>query len=158
MTESVNSLFRVLVATALFYTIPVLFQHHRPRSLCALSGDRIASFPQCLQPTEAKTETKQPTGAPAAPTAPAGWDFGKCSPWGVFRNRILLSYNGLGCPGEHQVSKESWHIWKVHMTDWVNAGLCFPLVAGIAAVEMSGRVLSKIFFSLHGTEPCHNCT
>lgn len=56
------------------------------------------------------------------------------------------------------MSKKTWHIWKVHMTDWVNAGLCFPLVAGIAAVEMSGRVVSKIFFSLHGTEPCHNCT
>lgn len=55
---SVNSLFRVFVATAFVYTIPVLFQHHGPCSLYRLSGDRITSFSQSFQPTAAKERDK----------------------------------------------------------------------------------------------------
>lgn len=77
------------MATALVHTIPVLFQHHGPCSLYRLSGDRITSFSQSLQPTAAERETKRHTGVPAAPT-PAGWDFRKCSPWVVFEVKNLI--------------------------------------------------------------------
>lgn len=44
------------------------------------------------------------------------------------------------------------------MTGWVNAYGCVSLWwLGSVTMAISGRVLSKIFFGLRGTDPCHKC-
>lgn len=149
-----NSLFRVFVETALFYTIPVLSQPHRPCSLYTLSASTIASFPQCLQPTTAKRKTKQPTGAQAAPQHQLGGTLGNAVPWVVLKTQNLFIIQWFGLPwGSSAVQEDFVHMEKVHMADWVHAYGCVSLWwLGSVAMEISGRALSKIFFSLHGTD------